>query len=407
MAMGNRFGIVHKVHNLDRQEDTEALIRRVRPVPVGEPIEIDFSRSGAMFPNGVVPFAAAIDYYRRAGHKIEGSGLPPNVTKTHVLSPMQVPAYVRYETALTHNVWQYRDESEAQKLANHYIDALVDQVRCEAGVVDALNWCLYEVMDNVFQHSHAESGFVMMQVHKHKRLCAITVSDTGIGIQKSLVMSAPDGRVDKARLRDAHEAIDQAVRQGVTSKGKQNQGNGLFGLQRAVALNGGDLRIVSGRGRWTNGAEGSNSELDRPVLDPEMHHSTTVDWQLDCSAPVKIEEALGTTVSSGDFLESIETPEGHLRVAVLDLEDSLGSRVKGEQVRTRMLNYLAADTRYLVLDFAGVGVVSSSFADEVLGKLALELGELEYRRRVFVDSASPTNRSLIERAISMRLGLIT
>jgi hypothetical protein len=359
-----------------------------------------------MFPNGVVPFAAAVDFYRTAGHKIAGSGLPANVSKTHVMAPMQVPDYVRYETALTHNVWQYRDESEAQKLANHYIDALVDQVRCEAGVVDALNWCLYEVMDNVFQHSRAESGFVMMQVHKHKRLCAITVSDTGIGIQKSLVMSAPDGQVDKSRLRDAHEAIEQAVRQGVTSKGKLNQGNGLFGLQRAVALNGGDLRIVSGRGRWTNGSDGSSSQLDRPVLDPDMHQSTTVDWQLDCSAPVKIEEALGTTVSSGDFLESIETPEGHLRVAVLDLEDSLGSRVKGEEVRTRMLNYLAADTRYLVLDFAGVGVVSSSFADEVLGKLALELGELEYRRRVFVDSASPTNRSLIERAISMRLGLI-
>jgi hypothetical protein len=40
----------------------------------------------------------------------------------------------------------------------------------------------------------------------------------------------------------------------------------------------------------------------------------------------------------------------------------------------------------------------------LLAKLARGMGELEYRRRVFVDNASVTNRGLIERAISLRLG---
>jgi hypothetical protein len=39
----------------------------------------------------------------------------------------------------------------------------------------------------------------------------------------------------------------------------------------------------------------------------------------------------------------------------------------------------------------------------VLAKLARDMGELEFRRRVFVDNASVTNRALIERAISLRL----
>jgi hypothetical protein len=60
--------------------------------------------------------------------------------------------------------------------------------------------------------------------------------------------------------------------------------------------------------------------------------------------------------------------------------------------------------QFVVLDFKGVGVVSSSFADEVLAKLADGMGALEFRRRVFVDNASVTNRGLIERAISLRLG---
>lgn len=47
--------------------------------------------------------------------------------------------------------------------------------------------------------------------------------------------------------------------------------------------------------------------------------------------------------------------------------------------------------------------MSSSFADEVLGKLAASMGELEFRRRVSLDNTSVTNRALIERAISLRL----
>lgn len=401
--MKSGYGVVHKIQALDKQDHTDDLIRRMRTVSRGDTVDIDFSRAGKMYPNGVVPFAAAVDFYRSAGYLFSTSNMPPNVERTHVMHPMQVADYVKHQTRLTHNVWQYRDESEAQTLADLYIEALVDQIRCEAGVVDSLNWCLYEVMDNVFQHSRAECGYVMMQVHKHQRLCAITVADTGIGIQKSLLLSSPDGKVDKSRLRQAHTAIDEAVKQGVTSKGNLNQGNGLFGLQRAVEINGGELRITSGRGRWTNGPDVSTTELSRPVLDPDLHQATTVDWQLNCSTPVRIEDALGRYRIGSDFLESIETPDGHHRVAVVDLEDSLGSRVKGEEVRTRLLNYIGAGAQYLVLDFSGVGVVSSSFADEVLGKLAVELGELEFRRRVFVDAASPTNRSLIERAIALRL----
>ena len=78
-------------------------------------------------------------------------------------------------------------------------------------------------------------------------------------------------------------------------------------------------------------------------------------------------------------------------------------RAHTAEIRTRLDNYLKAGAQYVVLDFKGVGVVSSSFADEVLAKLAAAMGELEFRRRVFVDNASLTNRGLIERAIALRL----
>ncbi|KAA1426129.1 STAS-like domain-containing protein, partial [Mycolicibacter arupensis] len=119
----------------------------------------------------------------------------------------------------------------------------------------------------------------------------------------------------------------------------------------------------------------------------------------------RIDEALGSAYPINNFLETIEDDEGVCRVSVSEIEESLGSRKLGADIRTRLENYLnaAAGLQYVVLDFKGVGVISSSFADEVLGKLATSMGELEFRRRVSVDNASPTNRALIERAISLRL----
>ena len=393
-----------RVVALNALDDTATLklIHAARTV-ADNVIELDTSRVRSVYPNGAVPLAAAIDYYRRMGVSVKPGTTARDVEKVHLFNPMTVDRFKRYETRLTHNVWRYSSEGEAQKLANLFVDALLDSVPCEAGVVDTFNWCLYEVMDNVFQHSGAEAGFVMMQMHRAHRRCVISIGDTGGGIQRSLALSQQSS-LDKLRIRDARGAIDYAVQQGVTSKGKANQGNGLFGLARASEINGGRLRIVSGRGIWSNDPQAPGStDLTRPVLEPSEHHATLVDWQLECASPVRIDEALGRDAGSETILERIEVPEGYHHVRVLEIEEALGSRAKGAEIRTRLQNYLAAGAEMIVMDFSGVGVISSSFADEVLGKLAVEMGELEFRRRIFVDSASVTNRGLIEGAIARRL----
>jgi hypothetical protein len=57
----------------------------------------------------------------------------------------------------------------------------------------------------------------------------------------------------------------------------------------------------------------------------------------------------------------------------------------------------------IICDMSGVGVMSSSFSDEVFGKLASEWGLDEYRRRVTVINATRINALLIGRAIEQRL----
>ncbi|MGC7096738.1 STAS-like domain-containing protein [Amycolatopsis lurida] len=363
---------------------------------------VDLTNTRHIYPNGAVPFAATLAHLNDSGADIDIRATNNSPLK-HILDPLTVDTYERLNGhTLTNSVWRYDDESEAQRLTNMFMDVLTDQVHCEEGVIDSITWCLYEVLDNVFQHSHADSGFVMMQLHRAERRCVIAVGDTGIGIQKSLALTHA---AELEVLRDPGASINHSMKKGVTSKGGQNQGNGLFGLRRAVEINGGQLFVRSGWGIWRllDGVTQWDTDRSTSLPDIENHQATLVDWQLDCSTKVRIDEALGSKFRNNDFLETIEDDEGHHRVSVIELEESLGSRKLGAEIRTRLENYLRAGAQFVVLDFKGVGVVSSSFADEVLAKLALTMGELEFRRRVFVDSASATNRSLIETAIALRL----
>lgn len=82
-----------------------------------------------------------------------------------------------------------------------------------------------------------------------------------------------------------------------------------------------------------------------------------------------------------------------------------GSRVAGRALRTKLSNLLRAEDEAIVnLDSRGVPLVSSSFADEVMGKLFVELGPLRFARRVRSRNIEPIVGELIDRAITQRVG---
>jgi hypothetical protein len=72
-------------------------------------------------------------------------------------------------------------------------------------------------------------------------------------------------------------------------------GNGLYGLMRVVGLNGGRMEIRSGRGHlvFRGSRLFGDYKQSRPVLDPDGHRGTLVDWQLDVARPVSLTQALG------------------------------------------------------------------------------------------------------------------
>lgn len=103
-----------------------------------------------------------------------------------------------------------------------------------------------------------------------------------------------------------------------------------------------------------------------------------------------------------------ETESGD--AVVLRLREELtgfGSRPAGRQLRTKCLNLLNAEPdKPLVLDWQAVPLVSSSFADELVGKLFASLGPLAFSARVRNVGMEAMVRGLIDKAIMQRVAQV-
>lgn len=82
-----------------------------------------------------------------------------------------------------------------------------------------------------------------------------------------------------------------------------------------------------------------------------------------------------------------------------------GTRIAGERVRNKVLNYLKRiDTPNKInLDFSEVSMISSSFADEFIGKLLVELGFFRFTKTIFLTNVSKSIESIINRSVSQRM----
>lgn len=103
--------------------------------------------------------------------------------------------------------------------------------------------------------------------------------------------------------------------------------------------------------------------------------------------------------------DGVECAPANDGVPVFDMNDrarrAFGSRRGGKRVRTMIKNSLG-ENRSVTLDFQGVGVFSSGFADEVFGRLFVQMGPTAFMARVKMLNVDPTVSGLIDRAIEQR-----
>ncbi|MGC2524937.1 MAG: STAS-like domain-containing protein, partial [Stellaceae bacterium] len=81
----------------------------------------------------------------------------------------------------------------------------------------------------------------------------------------------------------------------------------------------------------------------------------------------------------------------------------VGSRLAGRKVRTKLQNLVSCSTCRIDVDFSNISLISSSFADEVFGKLFLQLGAIDFGQRITLSRVQSTVKLLVDKAISQRV----
>ena len=108
----------------------------------------------------------------------------------------------------------------------------------ELGVLQALSYCFYEVLDNVLTHSGKICGTVLLRYLKADNVIQILVADDGIGVQKSLSQNP--------KFRDVSEEEALALCLNDTVTDGKGMGFGLYSTARLIHNAGIRLDIHSG-----------------------------------------------------------------------------------------------------------------------------------------------------------------
>ena len=176
--------------------------------------ELDFSNTETAFPNASVPLAGLLEYYKNNGIGFTILETRDIVRTTRLLTPITLSNEIDLAGInVLNKVFKFYNSDHVFWLVNAFLDELNQSDKFEKGVLEGLEWCLNEVMDNVIQHSSTDCGFVMGQIHKSSKHVAFTIFDYGQGIYNSLKNSLH-------HPRNAVYALTLCLQEGVTREKK-------------------------------------------------------------------------------------------------------------------------------------------------------------------------------------------
>lgn len=359
-------------------------------------IILDF-KDGSYFPNAVTPIAGIIQYYtvnKNITFKLKQTNVKA-VNQTNMLNPR---IYDEQQNILG-KVWKFDSFRKAEEMVDAYMVELKKSDRFPEGTIKALQWSLNEVMDNVINHSNVGFGYVMGQIHTSSKRIAFTVFDVGQGILKSFEGS-------EHHPKDSIDAITLAIKEAVTSDKDKGQGNGLFGLHSIIKQGNGNLVITSGQGCFMYIDGESRTYHGIPQISKDAP-ATIVDFQLDYSSDVRLDKALlinGKEYKIVDWqYENMLDDEERVVYSIKDHSEGTGTRDAAKRTQNEIMNILSNKPKKLILDFSGVPVISSSFADELIAKLILELGIFHFNNLITLRGMDYTNQNILQRSVIQRL----
>lgn len=371
-------------------------------------LTLNFATVINAYPNGMLPIIATTQKMIEMGAKIYVK-LPKDdntrrlfraVNWAHFLNPDQFE-----KSESTHDrhlvTTNFRTALEQKNAVDDLMEVVLRNMELPRDIISGLEWSINELTDNVLNHSESTvGGFVQATTYPKEGIIAFAVSDAGRGILNSLKEGYPSLRTDI-------QAMGEAVKAGVTRNPDKGQGNGLAGSLRVTTMTGGSFEITSGVGKLVTTIE-ETQKYDRK--EKQNYEGTIVCGQLKNKQDFSVSKALiflnGIEYTPVDMIEMRYEMEDRdcLSLKMRHETTGFGTRHSGVQVRTKIVNLMNAEPTYpLIIDWEGIPVISSSFADEVMGKLFIKLGAMTFSSKIRNINMETLVTGLLDKAIAQRL----
>jgi hypothetical protein len=370
-------------------------------------VVLDFRNCTSAYQNSMLSVCAQVMAYRESG--ISFQIYPPNEKKLenlfrntnwgHFLDPLKFePSLFKGHTRVP--ATQYRTPSEQQSAVNRIVNVMLGAIpELTRSDFAAFEWAVNELTDNVLVHSESKiGGLVQISTFaKYKKRVQFVVADAGIGIPKSL-------RSGRAEISSDAEALDHAIREGVTRDPHIGQGNGMFGSYEICSKSNGEFLVDSGYARLRFHPD-RGLHIENQTI---PYSGTLIVATVDFSNPELLENALrfkGVKYSPVDIVDTKYTQydTGDIYFKLAEECQSFGSRVSGKPVQNKLLNLIKMSSSTIWVNFDGVPLLSSSFADEAFGKLFLAVGPVKFMQRVRLHNMTGTVEGLVNKAIAQRM----
>ena len=392
-----RDGNVIEIKRLDRAKAVSDFIRVINEaISEYKSIIVDLSDVNGLYPNAVVPVAGILQYLQNE------KAVDINYVNGRYIANMNILLPQRFNGDNRHvmnRVWLFSTSEEVARIVDAYIEELQKSAQFYKGILNAIEWSLNEVLDNVIQHSKTGFGYVMGQLHSTSKNIAFTIFDCGQGIFNSM-------RDTEHRPRTTIDAITLAIQEEVTRDKSIGQGNGLFGLHSIVQQGKGKLVITSGRGSYTYNNGDVRTYDSLPCISNQTP-GTIVDFQLNYANDMSLDKALVFRGKQYELInihyEELEDEYGRINFKILEHSEGTGTRDAAIRVKNEILNILSEEQKPITLDFTGVAVISSSFADELLAKLFLSLGLFQFNNLIKIKGLDVSQQNILQRSVLQRI----
>ena len=346
-------------------------------------VMLDFAECRALTPAAMLPLLPVVAGYRAAAGasfdlvEPQDDALKQQLIESnwaHFINPERYPIHPLADAQPPAR--QFTTAAEIAPIVDDALAVATSQPSVERADAAALEWAIYELADNVLRHAESPTGgFAQTTLNQESKRVELVIADGGIGLAGSM------------RIRDHEQALTRAIAR-----------DGLLGSFRIAKLCGGEFELNSGFALLHGSRSGPDEYKTRKR---RIRYSGTV---ARCEAAIDTPDLLARALSFPKRSQE-PRPDNEAATATLSISaeaaQEIGSRSGGERVRRAVEQHLRENSS-VVLDFSNIQMVSSGFADELLGNLFINLGPRAFMSRIQISHTNPTIDGLIDRAILQR-----